>query len=199
MKNHLLTLSLLGLLVACASTGPSGFETRTAATEEVMARLEAGRGEEARELYDAFGSWRHDPSALAASVYSASKSAFERGQTVLAADALTLLSERDGESREIAEAHVYALFLVRAESGPSIELTDRMEAAVDRLRELQPSRPGWVDLAEAQLRIDQGEVVLAQRSFETFRSAWTGYPTELEPYVLDVERFLDVHSSAGTR
>ena len=183
----------------CAAPGPPGYETHEAATAEIVARLEAGDTRGAAELYDEFGRWRSSPEALTPNLYDAAEGLYRGGEARVAADALDLLAARHPESAAIHEARVVALFVARSQGERSTALTTRLQEAIEALREVGPSQPGWHDLAEAQARIDAGDIGGARRAFTTFRAAWTGYPEELLPYVRDLERYLETHASTSGR
>ncbi|MEO0650877.1 MAG: hypothetical protein AAFZ65_09370 [Planctomycetota bacterium] len=191
---QLLSILLLAVAYGCMAPGPSGYETHEAATAEIVARLEAGDTRGAAQLYDEFGDWRNRPDALTPNLYEAADALYRGGDARVAADALDILAARHPDSRAIYEARVVALFVARSQTERSPDLTARLQRAIDELRGVGSSQPGWHDLAETQARIDDGDISGARRSFETFRTAWTGYPEELLPYVQDIERYLDTHS-----
>ena len=187
--SSLLAAALLG---ACVAPGARQFETSEAAAIEVVARVEAGDIPAAAQLYSDYGRWRGDPDALYPNLYDTSAELFELGDAAGAADLLALLADRHPSAVSVHEALVYALFVASAESSDP-ELGLRLDDAIARLRAIAPARPGWVDLAETQRRIDRGDLDGARRTLATFESGWTGTPQELTPYVQDLERYLATH------
>lgn len=196
---RLFPILLVSVTSACMTPGPAGYETHEQATAEIVARLETGDTRGAAELFDQYGDWRNRPDALTPNLYEAADALYRGGAARTAADALDILAARHPESRAIHEARVSALLVARSQIERSPELTERLKRSIDELREVGYSQPGWHDLAEAQARIDAGDIAGARRSFETFRGAWTGFPEELSSYVRDIERYLDTHSSTAGR
>lgn len=187
----LLSVSLLA--AACASaprpTGPP---------EElgplVVAELEAGRPDAARELLEPALADEAYAERLYPVLYEAAREQYEAGDPALAADVLALVVEGYPEADAAREALASALFLERAgRSQADPESVQELAGAIDDARRHLADPPAWLELAAAQNAIDRGRLAEARQSLELFRQTWDGEPAALALYVEDVERWLDSH------
>ena len=190
----LLTSSLALLLTACASAPKRSFSGPEEAAALILTALDEGKGEEADGIYGDFSSSQVNEQALYPVLYEAARKRFEVGQPDSAADVLELLVNRHPASVGSRESLIYALFLQRALAGSADpDANAKLSEAIVDLRESTTVASPQVDLAETQLRIDQGRVDDARDAFARFLAGWDGQPTSLTLYVEDLNRYLQTH------
>ena len=81
--------------------------------------------------------------------------------------------------RACSSAARLALWIGRSRTVAPLTSTAQIAETEEILRSLRESSaalPHWVDLVEAQLRIDQNRLDEARRSFDAFLGAWDGQP-----------------------
>ena len=182
------------LASGCASTSQRSFTGPEEAAVAVLTALEEGRSSEAERIYGTFTKSRTNEELLYPVLYDAARSRFEGGEPARAAQVLELLVERHPTAAGSREALVYALFLERAEQGVATpEQASRLSEAIAGLRGTSTRVVPWVDLAETQLRIDEGRLDEARDSFARFLGTWEGEPTSLLTYAEDLNRYLQTH------
>lgn len=188
-------LSLAWTLASgCASTSQRSFAGPEEAAVAVLTALEEGRPGEADQIYGTFTQSRTNEELLYPVLYDAARGRFESGEPARAAQVLELLVDRHPTAAGSREALVYALFLERAEQGVATpDQTARLAEAIAGLRGTSPQLVPWVDLAETQLRIDEGRLGEARDSFARFLGAWEGEPAGLLTYAEDLNRYLQTH------
>ncbi|MEM1451682.1 MAG: hypothetical protein AAF957_24730 [Planctomycetota bacterium] len=193
-----MNVRFLGVLLAastlawsCASTTVSTFASAEEATAAIVTAAANGNADEAERIFDSFARSSVQRDKVYATLYQAAEERYEAGRGQEASLILALVTKKYPKAAAAREALVYARFIERAESGSSSEESNReMRAAIDDLRASSGSAPPWVDLAETQLAIDEGDMDLAARSFETFLEGWNGQPESLALYVEDINRYL---------
>ncbi len=181
------------LASGCASTSHS-FAGPEEAAVAVLTALEEGRSTDAERIYGTFTRSRTNEELLYPVLYDAARSRFEGGEPARAAQVLELLVDRHPTAAGSREALVYALFLERAELGEATsEQSARLSEAIAGLRGTSTRIVPWVDLAETQLRIDEGRLDEARDSFARFLGTWEGEPASLLTYAEDLNRYLQTH------
>ncbi|MEM9802178.1 MAG: hypothetical protein AAGA20_17770 [Planctomycetota bacterium] len=181
-------------LSSCVSTNVRTFATPEEATAAIVTAAEAGDLEEANRIFDSFARSSVQRDRVYASLFDTAEDRYESGRSGDAASIFAFVSSRYPNAVAARESLVYALFLDRASSGQvSADSTEALANAIDDFRAGSQTPSAWVDLAETQLSIDQGDLGRARTSFDSFLSAWDGSPPELLVYVEDIGRYLQTH------
>ena len=180
----------VALLAGCASTPPGPPEE---VAPRIVAALDAGREEDAEELFEASAREKSAEERLYPLLYEEARARYQKGDSEPSARVLRFMAGRYPKALAVREALVYALFLERAESDvPAPELVQAIGAAVGELRKAG-APPLWIGLVEAQQAIDRGEPDAAREVFAGFKKAWDGRPSELAVYVEDIDRYMVSH------
>lgn len=175
------------LLAGCAST-PVGPPEEVA--PRIVALLDAGKDEDAAELFEASARAEGAEQRLYPLLYEEARARYQKGDSQPSARVLAFMAGRYPRALAVREALVYALFLERAESEvPEPELVQAIGTAVGELKQ-SGAAPLWIGLVEAQQAIDRGEPDAAREAFAGFKDAWDGRPAELTVYVDDIDRYL---------
>ena len=192
-----LILAALVALSACKSKGP----TRSAedAADEITAHLAADRREEADDVYKAVSSSERHRDVIYSTLWTRASERYDESDFASAAKVFGFLAEHYPRSTGAREALLYALVLERA-GKPDVP-TDKELAAmrdiIEDLRKREKQPPVWLDLAAAQVEIDQGQLATARLRLERFKAGWDGSPAELHAYVTELDRYLDSHVSVA--
>ena len=177
------------LLTGCyslPSEGPGDY------ARNVENRLQQGDTEQAGVMFERI---EHDDqyrNVLYPVLFDASEEAFELGDYGKADTFLAFLANRYPEGPAVAEALAMNRFLWRSEMDePDADFTQSLGQALEDLRLRTSEVPVWVDLAETQFHLDEGDERRAARTLEHFLDRWDGDPAELLPYVEDLQRAME--------
>ncbi len=192
MKPFLLfSLVLPAVLAGCVAAPPGPPEE---VAPKIIALLDAGKTDEAAELFEAAADQEGARDQLYPLLYEQARSRYERGEARSSAGILRLMAREYPKSRAVSEALVYALFVERAGvEQPTGEMVQELGSAIARLREGGVETPPWVELVQAQQAIDRGELGAAREAFARFQRTRTESTAELTVYTEDIERYLRSH------
>ena len=194
---HLLLWSF-PFLASCAAA-PPGPPEELAST--LLSELDAGRTSEARELFELVEDDAEYRDKIYPVLYGAARARYQDGNASGAAVVLRFLHAGYPEAVSVREAFLYSLFLERAGKGaPEPAVASEIDELLAELRE-QPrpensAPPVWIDLIEAQHRLDRGESAQAREAYARFLASWDRRPNEalLALYVDDIGRHLGPES-----
>ena len=186
----LLLLLLLCLSLFSCQTAPAGPPEEVAG--EILLAIESDQPARADDLFDRSGADSRE--SMYPILYSAAQERYERGDATGAVELLRFMAERYPEASSVRQALLYGLMLRRSTqdvaTAAQISETDEI---LKSLRAGSATLPLWVDLVEAQQRIDQNRLDEARQSFDHFLAAWDGQPVALMVYVEDIDRYLTSH------
>lgn len=193
---RILLLAVLAPFFAasCASTSVQTFANPQEATEALVAAAEQGDDAEARRIFDSFARSSVQRDKVYASLFSAAEARYDRGNGGAAANILQFVTLEYPAAVAAREALVYSLFVERASADAASEgQAEVMAEAIESARAASRAPSAWIDLAAAQVAIDQGNISSARVEFGNFLGAWDGQPASLVPYVEDIDRYLQSH------
>ena len=183
--------SMILSLAGCAAV-PAGPPEEVA--PKIVALLEAGKSDEADELFEAASDQEGAADQLYPLLYEQARGRYERGEAEGSAGILHFMARQYPKSRAVREALVYALFLERAGTEPPApELVREMGTAIASLRTAAAEVPAWVELVQAQQAIDRGDLGAAREAFARFQGTRKKTAPELTVYVEDIDRYLRSH------
>jgi hypothetical protein len=183
----LLFLSLS--LFACQSA-PTGPPEEVAG--EILLAIESDQPARARDLFDRSGADSRE--SMYPILFSAAQERYERSDSTGAVELLRFMAERYPEGSSVRQALLYGLMVRRARQDvATVEEVSETDEILKSLRAGSATLPLWVDLVEAQQRIDQDRLPEARQAFDRFLAAWDGQPVELMVYVEDIDRYLTSH------
>lgn len=188
MKISILLLFCLSFL-AC-QTSPTGPPEDVAS--EIVLALDSDQPSRAADLFE--GSAEGSRESMYPVLYSAAQERYERGDASASVELLRFMAEHYPEAGAVRQALLYGLMVRRSsqDTATSAQVAET-EKILSDLRESNAALPLWVDLVEAQLRIDQNRLDEARQSFDAFLGAWDGQPVELMVYIEDIDRYLASH------
>lgn len=185
---------VLSLAPSCSSTSTHAYSTPEKATTAIIAAAAAGDVQEAGRIYDSLLDDPVQRDRVYAAVFNAASQRYESGQSAEAANLLTFVTEHYPNAAAAREALVYALFLERAEAGATGDTsTGALKEAIADVRSGVARPSAWVELAETQVAIDDGDLQRARATFDTFLTSWDRAPADLVVYVEDIDRYLQSH------
>jgi len=184
----LLFFSCLSLF-ACQAA-PAGPPEEVAG--EILMAIESDQPARADDLFDRSGEDSRE--SMYPILFSAAQERYERGDAAGAVALLRFMADRYPEASSVRQALLYGLVIRRStQNVATAEQISETDATLRSLREESATLPLWVDLVEAQLRIDQNRLAEARQAFDRFLAAWDGQPVELMVYVEDIDRYLTSH------
>ena len=179
---------------SCAATSVSTFATPEEATAAIVTAAEAGDKGEAIRIFDSFARSSVQRDRVYATLFEAASERYEEGRSADAARILDFVTGKYPNAIAAREALVYALFLERADSGEASDASMKaMRSAIEAVRSSTPTPSAWIDLAETQVAIDEGDLDAARRTFGEFLGDWNGTPDSIVLYVEDIDRYLQSH------
>lgn len=182
------------LCFSCAATSVSTFATPEEATAAIVTAAEAGDKAEAVRIFDSFARSSVQRDRVYATLFDAASERYESGRSSEAARILDFVTAKYPNAIAAREALVYALFLERADGGAATASSMKeMRSAISAVRSATPNPSPWIDLAETQVAIDEGDLSAARVVFAEFLGDWDGTPDSIVLYVEDIDRYLQSH------
>lgn len=193
-KAVLAALGAATLVASCQTASVQTFRTPEEATGALIEAAERGDVDEASRIFDTFARASVQRDRVYARAFDAAMVREDAGEAVKSANILKFVCEKYPGATSAREALAYSLWMERNGSEEASEgQTKDLRAAINDVRSATSKPAVWMDLAETQVAIDEGDLDRAREAFGTFLFNWDGTPVSLMAYVEELERFLQTH------
>ena len=195
IKQLLLLAVVFVPAVACSSTPDMGPDD---AADAVAKLLVERKSEEANDLFEAVEDSGEHRNAIYATVYERAGNYYRKNRYEPTATMLRFLHENYPNASAPRVALLWTLFQRRAAvtDKPSDKEIKEWKTLVKEIRKAdEKNYSAYVDLASAQVAVDEGRLDDAEREFTRFRSRWNGRPTEIRFYVEEFDRYFQSKES----